>query len=414
MLQWVGRFICRPDIEDLLDRQKQEYADRRERLKANPTMLHPVSDILESEVIQDFAWPDGKPFYDCPSDEFRLNFVFSGDGFNPNSNREAKQTTSSTAIYLFCSNLPLEERYKPQNVYLVGVIPGPDKPSTTQINHYTSLIVDELLVFWETGVRYTRTSKRKKGVLVRAAANQVLCDALGARQFCGHGSPTSTFFCTFCWLRYSNIENFDKASWPARDAKQHRYWAELWKVSDTTTRQKIFDDHGIRYSPLLRLPYFDPVKHVVVDAMHNLYLGLLQRHCRSIWGMDYSLEDGDGVSQPKGALPAMPSPARMADGRRALEFNDIPRLTKIRTDVLFHLCAELDLRRGGKKKDFLRELIQWVSLSEVITSPIAYHLFHPLSLSVNNRLRSCPIPLKITLILTWCPIRTITFLVRLL
>ncbi|KAF6755596.1 hypothetical protein DFP72DRAFT_811306, partial [Ephemerocybe angulata] len=336
--QWLGRFLCRPEIEDLLDRRKAEFVERS-KMPRNPDQLGLVSDVLESEIINGFTWPDGKRFYECPDDEFRLIFSLSGDGFNPFSNKEAKQT--------------------PQNVYLAGVIPGPGKPSTSQINHHTSLIVDDFVRFWETGVRYTRTTRRKDGLSVRAATAPVLCDALGSRQLCGYGSPTSTFFCTFCWLRYSDIENFDAASWPVRDCNEHRYWAELWEISDANTRQTIFEDHGIRYTPLLRLPYFDPVQHIVVDSMHNLYLGLLQRHCRSIWGMDFSMEDGDGSSRPRATMPKLPSPARMAEGRQALEFNDIPRLTSLRTDVLFYLCVEMDLRRGGRKKDFLRELIQW-------------------------------------------------------
>ncbi|KAF6745571.1 hypothetical protein DFP72DRAFT_824306 [Ephemerocybe angulata] len=334
--QWLGRFLCRPEIEAMLDQRKSEFSKKQSEPREQPSNV--VTDVLESKIIKDFRWPDDRPFYDCAKDEFRLIFSLSGDGFNPFSNREAKQT----------------------NVYLAGVIPGPDKPSTTQINHHISLVVDDFLPFWETGVRYTRTSSRPNGATARAATAPVLCDALGSRQICGYGSPTSTFFCTFCWLRYSDIENLDKHSWPERHVEEHRYWAELWQLSDLPTRQKIFEDHGIRYTPLLRLPYFNPVEHVVVDTMHNLYLGLLQRHCRSIWGMDFSLEDGDGASRPRGAVPKLPSPARMVEGRRALELNDIPRLVKSRTDVLFYLCMELDLRRGGKKKDFVRELIHWV------------------------------------------------------
>ena len=30
---------------------------------------------------------------------------------------------------------------------------------------------------------------------------------------------------------------------------------------------------GCRYSILLKLPYFDPVRNTVIDLMHNLYLG---------------------------------------------------------------------------------------------------------------------------------------------
>jgi hypothetical protein len=43
-------------------------------------------------------------------------------------------------------------------------------------------------------------------------------------------------------------------------------------------RKDIVDETGIRWTALLQLPYFDPSQFVVVDAMHNLFLGLLQEH----------------------------------------------------------------------------------------------------------------------------------------
>ena len=46
------------------------------------------------------------------------------------------------------------------------------------------------------------------------------------------------------------------------------------KVTVTTT--------GIWWSDLYRLPYFDPSCMVVVDCMHNLFLGLVQEHFEKI------------------------------------------------------------------------------------------------------------------------------------
>ncbi|RXW18464.1 hypothetical protein EST38_g7389 [Candolleomyces aberdarensis] len=354
--EWLGRFLCRPDIEEMLDSRKTTSRQRKAALsQANVT----VHDILESKGLQEFSWPDGKAFYDCPDNEFRLFFALSGDGFNPLFNREAKQTVTSTGLYLFCLNLPLEERQKPENVYLAGVIPGPDKPSGTQINHYISLIVDDFLPFWNTGVRYTRTWKRPTGALCRTAIVPVLADALGVRQLCGYGSVTSTFFCTFCWLPLSNVENFNKSSWPQRDLETHRFWAEQWKEADSVTRERLVEDHGIRHTPLLRLPYFDPPKYSIVDTMHNFFTGILQRHCRNIWGMDIEVEDGNGEFPPGSSPPLQPSLYAMREARKALQLGDVAALTKSRKDALWYLCLDLDRRRGRNKKDLIRELLRW-------------------------------------------------------
>jgi len=34
---------------------------------------------------------------------------------------------------------------------------------------------------------------------------------------------------------------------------------------------------------MLRLPYHDPIRHLVVDPMHNLFLGIAQRIIKKLW-----------------------------------------------------------------------------------------------------------------------------------
>lgn len=50
-------------------------------------------------------------------------------------------------LYLVIMNLPRHERFKVENVILVGVIPGPHEPSKS-INTYLSPMVDGLLLLW--------------------------------------------------------------------------------------------------------------------------------------------------------------------------------------------------------------------------------------------------------------------------
>lgn len=95
------------------------------------------------------------------------------------------------------------------------------------------------------------------------------------------------------------MENFDPASWPKRHVVEHRKHAEAWRdAGSEEEREVIFQAHGIRWSELLRLPYWDPVHFTVVDSMHNLYLGIIKTHFRDVWGMDIDLEDGDAATHP--------------------------------------------------------------------------------------------------------------------
>ena len=55
---------------------------------------------------------------------------------------------SCGVIYLVLMNLPREERFKPENVIIVGIIPGP-KELKGDINSFLKPLVDELIDFWD-------------------------------------------------------------------------------------------------------------------------------------------------------------------------------------------------------------------------------------------------------------------------
>ena len=84
--------------------------------------------------------------------------------------------------------------------------------------------------------------------------------------------------------------------------KDHYSAAKGWKRADTQEeRNRIVQTHGVRWSELLRLPYWDPTQFTLIDSMHAFYLRLFQHHCRSVWGMDVTFEDGDGPTFDRGA-----------------------------------------------------------------------------------------------------------------
>ncbi|KAI0644124.1 hypothetical protein C8Q79DRAFT_870873, partial [Trametes meyenii] len=112
-------------------------------------------------------------------------------------------------------------------------------------------------------------------------------DLPALRKTAGFAHHSSHHFCSFCPLPKDNIQNVERESWPpSRSWSEHLSLAEAWRdaMSDAD-REKIFNQHGLRWSQLLRLPYWDPTRFALVDAMHNLFLGELQHHCVAIWGL---------------------------------------------------------------------------------------------------------------------------------
>ncbi|KAG1736388.1 uncharacterized protein EDB91DRAFT_1083356 [Suillus paluster] len=99
--------------------------------------------------------------------------------------------------------------------------------------------------------------------------------------------PTANQMCGLCWQNKSDIANFNYDTWEQRTCEEHRAAAEEWKNAETKSeRNKVFARHGVRWSELLRLPYWDPVRFIVIDGMHNLFLGVVQHHFRNFIAID--------------------------------------------------------------------------------------------------------------------------------
>ena len=63
----------------------------------------------------------------------------------------------------------------------------------------------------------------------------------------------------------------------AKDPIEHRRNALIWKKQQTNDdrKQHVSRTH-VRWSELLRLPYHNPIKYLVVNLMHCLFLGIAQ------------------------------------------------------------------------------------------------------------------------------------------
>jgi hypothetical protein len=151
MKQWVGRLLSRPTIEEHVFnafwRPQKEY----------------MEDMWDAGHLCKILLKKGERFLPGPADETRLAFSFSMDSFNPYHMKEAKQTVLSTAIWLILLNLPPHLWYRRENMFLTGIIPGPRKPSLSNINHSLKLLVDILLEFFDPGVLYSQMARHKQG-----------------------------------------------------------------------------------------------------------------------------------------------------------------------------------------------------------------------------------------------------------
>src|SRR6266567_4558660 len=98
-------------------------------------------------------------------------------------------------LYIVCLNLPPNERFKTENMFLAGIIPGPKEPSMQKINHFLKPLVDDLLESYANEVQYTCTWKYSNGRNIRSALALIICDLSATCQALGFSRAQSTNFC---------------------------------------------------------------------------------------------------------------------------------------------------------------------------------------------------------------------------
>lgn len=210
-----------------------------------------------------------------------LGFLINIDWFQP-----FKDTCYSVGvIYAVIVNLPRDIRYKDQNVIIVGVIPGPKEPSH-DINSYLGPLVSELLELY-SGLWFTTSLGRQflRGILVCVSSD--IPATRKAAGFVGHNGLKG---CSRCLKSFptdssnsTDYSGYDRESWTKRTNEAHREHAyQELKAKTKAGKKAIQRKYGARYSILFELPYYNSIRFVVIDIMHNLFLGT-SKHMLNVW-----------------------------------------------------------------------------------------------------------------------------------
>ncbi|OAD74054.1 hypothetical protein PHYBLDRAFT_102239, partial [Phycomyces blakesleeanus NRRL 1555(-)] len=177
-------------------------------------------------------------------------------------------------------NLPHDKRFKPENIILVGLMPGPKELKTDEINGYLKPLIDDLKQLY-VGMRIP-THEFPNGVCVRAALLMVACDIPVARKTSGFTAHNSTCACYRCSWQFTGLESsnqidfcgFDYSRWNICSGAESRLHAEEWKDASTLSeRHQLEIENGAQCLQLQRLGYFDLVRGTIIDPIHNLFLG---------------------------------------------------------------------------------------------------------------------------------------------
>ncbi|KAI6020536.1 hypothetical protein EDC04DRAFT_2901678 [Pisolithus marmoratus] len=75
------------------------------------------------------------------------------------------------------------------------------------------------------------------------------------------------------------------------DAEQCELGYQYFRLTTATARKAFVKEWATRYTQLSCLPYFNLVEQIVIDLMHNLFLGLVKMHFYNIWMQVLYLDD---------------------------------------------------------------------------------------------------------------------------
>ena len=279
------------------------------------------------------------------------------DGFNPFQLKQDSQSATVMGLYMVCLNLLLEIHFKPENMFLAGIVPGPHEPSLDKINNFLAPLVNNLLDSYTNGVFYTCTWRYPNGRRTRNALALIICDLPAACQALGFAGPQSANFCSYCKLQLNDINNLNPSNWVPHTCEEHRSLATQWHDAPLEAQcTEITSKHGVHYSEFLRLPYLDPIWSPCVNPMHTFFLGILSCHCQDMWSMDIDIEDGDGGTSNPLASEIRSSP-EYQKAFLNLHTGTLEELRQNKAGMLHHLARGKGLVVKGRKYGHLMTIL---------------------------------------------------------
>ena len=326
---FVARLLSRPGMEAAIQQSGERMCEEA------------IEDIITADGVREIKGPDNAPFLSGGQpDELRLLWCLSVDFFNLYHNKIAGKVASVGSIVLSCLLLPPDMQHKPENLCLVGIIPGPREPSGEEIDHFLRPLVEVMKESWAYGAIYG-THDYPHGRLVRSAIAISVNDLPMARKIMG----------TANYIDRNTAKEDNPDLWRVRTLQKVQEDADKWRSAmSQKERKRLYGKTGVRHSVLMELEYWNPTTMVPVDCMHLFFLGLLQYHARMVLGIDSA-----GTRNAKDTKTMI---GRLEDTRKML-LRTSPQsldLSTLTVDVLKALCEERGIgvtQSGGAHKEDL-------------------------------------------------------------
>ena len=171
-------------------------------------------------------------------------------GFDHMNEVHERSTYAVGGIYLTVQNLPHNVWHKPENIILVGIMPGPHESSLT-VNSYLTPLVLELQEAWTTGFKVS--SPHGIPVTIKLALSCVACDIPASRKVSGFLGHSAALGCSKCLKNFGNhiddtrnYSGYDEETWVKRDVTTHRKQVdEIAKETTKTGTSAAESEYGV-------------------------------------------------------------------------------------------------------------------------------------------------------------------------
>jgi len=200
-------------------------------------------------------------------------------------------------LYLVILNLPRDIRFKPENIIIAGIIPGPHEPKPNEINSYLRPLVKELNHLWTDGFQLTKGSQTNT---IYAALIATVNDIPAMQKLCGFVGHMANHCCWKCTKTFPYNKELNRIDFSGADIgtlrsyEEHKVGAKKSLTAKSKAERTTIElQSGSRFTELMHLPYFDSIRFVIIDPMHNLFLGTAKRILHNQWLRESLISNSD-------------------------------------------------------------------------------------------------------------------------
>ena len=123
-----------------------------------------------------------------------------------------------------------------QRTWYLKIIPPPNEPHLTDVNHYLRPLINNMLDSWDRVIWFSHATLHPEGCMTNSAVVVAVIDLLATCKASGLVGQKSHFHCTVCqYFHQSTLARTNFDHWVKQDSKLLHAYADSQKNASTST-----------------------------------------------------------------------------------------------------------------------------------------------------------------------------------